>query len=271
MAKVGRLTENSKWLTPIQDAYIHFRMSNQDSFNQHSFNLEQILFLDIETVPIFKTVEELPEDLRDLFLESSSGKKKKAKKSKSEDSDAQSEIEEQEETFGGTGLNAEFGKVICISLGRYDGGITDDHFKPFSIFSHNEVEILTDLTKVLSKYSDFKLCAHNGKEFDFPFLGKRYLINGLPLPSQLNLMGKKPWEVPHIDTMELWAFGAKQNNKTKLKLLCAIFGIPSPKDDIDGSQVAPVYYNDQDLERIARYCDKDVAVLAKVFRKMVGR
>ena len=225
--------------------------------------IDEVLFLDIETAPLHHTVDEMQTDLQSIYLETKKTKKKTKKKSKDEESSDEPKEEETEDNFGGTGLQAEFGKVICVSLGRFEGGHLDENLKIHSIYSDDEVEILTNLSKVFAKYPDFKLCAHNGKTFDFPFLGRRYLINKLPLPSCLNIMGKKPWEVPHIDTMELWAFGAK-GSTVKLKLLCAVFGIPSPKDDIDGSDVADVYYKENDLKRIATYCEKDVSVLAKV-------
>ncbi|MFV0304328.1 MAG: ribonuclease H-like domain-containing protein, partial [Moheibacter sp.] len=110
------------------------------------------------------------------------------------------------------------------------------------------------------------LCAHNGKEFDFPFMARRMLINGIELPSILNLQGKKPWEIPHLDTMELWKFG-DYKHYTSLNLLANVLEIPTPKDDIDGSQVATVYYKEENIERIKTYCEKDVLTVAQIFRK----
>lgn len=233
--------------------------------------LNEILFLDIETAPLCRNIDEVDEPLRELFLEKKKPKNKsKSRKAlKEEDSDVD-EDKAEEEAFGGTGLQAEYGKVICVSLGRFDGGITDEHLKVHSVAYDDERKLLLELAEILNRSKNYKLCAHNGKVFDFPFLGKRFVINQIPLPSQLNIMGKKPWEVPHIDTMEMWAFGAKSNNSVALKLLCAVFGIPSPKDDIDGADVASVFYNDNDLPRIVTYCEKDVRVLAKVYKKMAG-
>jgi uncharacterized protein YprB with RNaseH-like and TPR domain len=107
------------------------------------------------------------------------------------------------------------------------------------------------------------LCAHNGKEFDFPFISRRMIVHQIALPEKLNLFGKKPWEVPHLDTLELWKFG-DYKHYTSLKLLTSILGIPSPKDDIDGSEVAQVYYQEKDLERIVAYCEKDTLAVAQV-------
>ena len=114
------------------------------------------------------------------------------------------------------------------------------------------------------------LCAHNGKEFDFPFLARRCIIQGVPLPEVLDLAGKKPWEVYHLDTMHLWKFG-DYKNYTSLKLLAALFGFPSPKDDIDGSEVGRVYWEERDLDRIARYCEKDVLAVVQLLRKYMRK
>jgi predicted PolB exonuclease-like 3'-5' exonuclease len=224
--------------------------------------LEEILFLDIETVPAFKTLSEVPEPLREIWVEQNAKKRKK----KSEDDDGETSSDS---NYGDAGLKGEFGRIICISLGRFEGGTEESNFKTHSISGHDEKELLTQFAKVLTKYQNHKLCAHNGKGFDFPFLGKRFLINGLPLPSQLNLMGKKPWDVPHIDTQELWSFGSKAPGGASLKLLCAVFAIPSPKDDISGADVKRVYYEEKDLPRIVKYCEKDVVSLMRVYRKMV--
>lgn len=230
-----------------------------------STDLESILFLDIETVPAFRTLAEVPEALREIWIEQNAKKRKK----KSEDEDG-TPVATDDSNYGDAGLRAEFGRIICISIGRFECGTEEAHFKTHSLSSDNEVEILSQFAKVLEKYPTHKLCAHNGKGFDFPFLGKRFLINGLPLPSQLDLMGKKPWDVPHIDTNELWSFGAKgPGGGASLKLLCALFGIPSPKDDISGADVRRVYYEENDLPRIVKYCEKDVVSLAKVYRRLV--
>jgi uncharacterized protein YprB with RNaseH-like and TPR domain len=113
------------------------------------------------------------------------------------------------------------------------------------------------------------LCAHNGKEFDFPYIARRLLVNGIPLPKILEVAGKKPWEVNFIDTLELWKFG-DHKHYTSLELLTKIFGIQSPKDDIDGSMVADVYWKERNLERIVKYCEKDVLAIVQLFRRYRG-
>ena len=132
---------------------------------------------------------------------------------------------------------------------------------------------MLDFKEMLNKYSilkDFSLCAHNGKEFDFPYISRRMLVNGVELASQFDTAGKKPWEIRHVDTMELWKFGDFKNY-TSLELLAHIFKIPTPKDDIDGSQVAHVYYIDKDIVRIAKYCEKDVLTIVQLILKFRGR
>ncbi|MCD4723652.1 MAG: 3'-5' exonuclease [Bacteroidales bacterium] len=212
--------------------------------------LDKVLFLDIETVPMCATYEELPERFMPLW-------DKKAAYLKKEEEDSPASL------FPRAGIYAEFGKVVCISFGM----LIDGNFRIKSFFGDDEKALLTDFANLLeSKFSskEFLLCAHNGKEFDFPYLSRRMLINGMSLPEILDLAGKKPWEVPHLDTMELWKFGDFKNY-TSLELLTAVFDIPTPKDDIDGSQVGEVYWQEKDLERIVKYCQKDVLSIAQLF------
>jgi len=212
--------------------------------------LDKVLFLDIETVPMCATYEELPERFKPLW-------DKKAAYLQKEEEDSPASL------FPRAGIYAEFGKVVCISFGM----LLDGNFRIKSFYGDDEKELLTDFTNLLeSKFSnkEFLLCAHNGKEFDFPYLSRRMLINAIPLPEILDQAGKKPWEVPHLDTMELWKFGDFKNY-TSLELLAAVFDIPTPKDDIDGSQVGGVYWKEKDLERIVKYCQKDVLSIAQLF------
>ncbi|MCK5764478.1 MAG: 3'-5' exonuclease [Bacteroidales bacterium] len=219
-------------------------------------SLDKILFLDIETVPMCSTYDELPERFVPLW-------DKKAGYLKREEEDTPSAL------FPRAGIYAEFGKVVCISFGMFNDG----NFRIKSFYGDDEKALLTDFANLLeSKFSskDFLLCAHNGKEFDFPYLSRRMLINAIPLPEILDLAGKKPWEVAHIDTMELWKFGDFKNY-TSLEVLSAVFDIPTPKDDIDGSQVGKVYWEDKDLERIVKYCQKDVLAIAQLFLRYQGK
>jgi hypothetical protein len=170
------------------------------------------------------------------------------------------------------GIYAEFGKVICIAVGKFvDHESGELGLKTKVYFDHNENDLLLSFKQMIEKFdaANVRLCAHNGKEFDYPYLCRRMLINSISLPAVLNLSGKRSWEVPHLDTMELWKFG-DYKHYTSLDLLAALFQIPSSKDKIDGSQVNRVYHLDKDLERISEYCRADVIVLAQLFLKLKG-
>jgi DNA polymerase elongation subunit (family B) len=220
--------------------------------------IENIVFLDIETVPQTAAFDELPETSQKLWEKKSSF--------------IRSEEQTASEVYQRAGIYAEFGKIICISVGliHTDQGQKKIRLKSFA--GKDEHQILVDfglLLKALSAKKNFLLCAHNGKEFDFPYIARRTLINGLDLPVSLDIAGKKPWEVMHLDTMELWKFGDFKNY-TSLELLAHIFGIPSPKNDIDGSMVAGVYYEEEDLPRIVKYCEKDVITIIQLLLKFKG-
>lgn len=215
--------------------------------------LERILFLDIETVPLTYEYNHLDPTTKDLW-------NRKWSYSKEVDPSLQ---------YNKAGIYAEFAKVIVIGLGYYH----DHQFRVKTIASANEAQVLNELASLLGQHfntNDHLLCAHNGKEFDFPFLCRRFLINRLPLPKLLQIQGKKPWEVKHIDTLDLWKFGDVKNFSS-LNLLAHVFGIPSPKDDMDGSMVAKTFYEEQDLKKIEKYCLKDVITLAKVFNRFIGK
>jgi hypothetical protein len=218
-----------------------------------SIKNEDILFLDIETVPQYKDYSEMPAAQK-VFWD------KKAKKIGSED-------QTPEEIFQRAGIYAEFGKIICISAGLIVSKDGKQVFRVKSFAGEDEQVLLTNFADMLNKFSakpQSTLCAHNGKEFDFPYIARRMLINGIKLPLLLDVAGKKPWEVKFIDTMELWKFG-DYKHYTSLNLLAYIFNIPTPKDDIDGSQVADVFYNEKNLERIVTYCEKDSLTVAQLF------
>jgi uncharacterized protein YprB with RNaseH-like and TPR domain len=214
-------------------------------------NLKHILFLDIETSPLYKTYAEVPEVEKELWAEKTHYQRK----------DAFSP----EAFYPRAGIWAEFGKIICISVGYFTPDQSQRTFRITS-FSGDEKELLLAFKSLLETYFfEHKklLCAHNGKEFDFPYIARRMLIHKISLPKKLDLFGKKPWEVPHLDTLELWKFGDFKHY-TSLKLLTHVLGIPSPKDDIDGSQVRDIYYEENDLERIVTYCEKDVIAIAQI-------
>ncbi len=216
-------------------------------------DLQNLLVLDIETVPQYPNFNELPENLQ-LFWD------KKTQFQRKQDESAA-------DFYPRAGIWAEFGKIICISVGIFK---SDKQLRVKSFCCDDEIEILRDFIHLLNNQpSNLILCAHNGKEFDFPYLCRRMLINGLSIPPQLQIAGKKPWEINHLDTMELWKFG-DYKNYTSLALLAAIFDIPTPKDDIDGSMVGDVYWKEKNLERISIYCQKDVITTARLIQKFKG-
>lgn len=216
-----------------------------------NIEIKNILFLDIETVPLLYQYGQLSPELKALW-------DKKWQFSKDVTP---------EQHYAKAGIYAEFAKIICISAGYFSG--TEFHIRTFS--GENEKQLLSGFSDFINSRNqkDQLLCAHNGKEFDFPFICRRLLINGLALPKILDIAGKKPWEVNHLDTMELWKFG-DYKSYTSLNLLAAVFNIPTPKDEIDGSDVARVYYEESDLEKIKRYCCKDVITVARIFQKYKG-
>ncbi|HPQ21243.1 MAG TPA: 3'-5' exonuclease [Saprospiraceae bacterium] len=222
---------------------------------------KNILFIDIETVPGCDAFESLPEELQALWLQKSKYLTK--------------ENEEDNHYSDRAGIYAEFGKIICISVGyisQLDSGEKGMRLKSF--YGDDEKEVLQDFSNLITKHynnpSQCFICGHNIKEFDIPYICRRMLIHRLAIPSLLNISGKKPWEVKYLlDTLELWKFGDFKHY-TSLNLLAAIFNIPSPKDDIDGSMVRDVYYEENDLERIVTYCEKDVVTVANVLLSMDG-
>ncbi|WP_298532421.1 3'-5' exonuclease [uncultured Algibacter sp.] len=220
-------------------------------------NLENILFLDIETVPETQYFSDLDETKQALWDH-------KSKYQRKEDYTA-------EEFYDRAGIWAEFGKIVCISVGYFNIQGDLRKFRTTSFFG-DEIKILKDFKNLLETHfnqTKHLLCAHNGKEFDFPYIARRILIHNIELPYKLNLFGKKPWEVPHLDTLELWKFG-DYKTYTSLKLMTNVLGIPSPKDDIDGSEVCRVFYEDQDIDRIVIYCEKDTIAVAQIFLRLRG-
>ena len=215
--------------------------------------IENILFLDIETVPQTDTWNNLDSTTQYLW----------DKKTKSQRKD---EIEASDFYEQRAGIMAEFGMIVCISIGMIDNNSGKLKIKTFS---GDERNLLISFCELFNspRLNNIILCAHNGKEFDFPYIARRLLINGIQPPIPFQMFGKKPWEIPHIDTMELWKFG-DWKSYVSLELLAHIFGIPTPKDDIDGSMVADIYYKEGDIDRIIHYCEKDVLTLANVFRRM---
>ena len=227
-----------------------------------NINIESVLFLDIETVPMTPAYDTLPEAFRRLW-------DKKADTLAKYERNGTEPAKTPSDWYERAGIYAEFGKIICISTGAYRNGSLWIR----SYYGDHEKEFLSEFAAMLEKSAEKKflyLCAHNGKEFDYPYLIRRMLINGIRVPAMLDLSGKKPWEVNHLDTMELWKFG-DYKSFTSLELLAALFGIPTPKDDIEGKDVARVYYEEKDLPRIVTYCQKDVVTIVNLLLKLKGK
>ena len=225
----------------------------------NNIDVSKILFLDVETVPICYEFEALEEKTKFLW-------DKKTKYLQERDRLTAEEVYEK------AGIYAEFGKIICISVGFLVQVKGEAQIRLKSFANKNEKLLLQEFIDLLNSYynhESYVLCAHNGKEFDYPYISRRLLINELKLPKLLNNAGKKPWEINNIDTLELWKFG-DYKHYTSLELLTHIFNIPTPKDDIDGSQVAKIFYEEDDLDRIINYCEKDVVAMMQLFRKYRG-
>ncbi|NBL65041.1 3'-5' exonuclease [Flavobacterium sp. NST-5] len=217
--------------------------------------LENILFLDIETVPEAAVFNDLDPDKQELFSLKTQYQRK--------------ELFTAEEFYERAGIWAEFGKIICISVGYFTFKSDIRHFRVTTFFGE-EAKILRDFSNLINNHfsqPQHVLCGHNAKEFDFPFIARRMVVHQIAIPSKLNLFGKKPWEVPHLDTMEMWKFGDFKHY-TSLKLLTNVLAIPSPKDDISGSEVAKVFYEENNLDRIITYCEKDVVAVAQILLRM---
>lgn len=222
-------------------------------------DLSKIIFIDCETVPVVYKYSELDSRGKELWDKKTRFIQEREEKTA-------------EEVYDRAGIYSEFAKVACISIGLIvqKGGEQQIRLKSFA--NKDEKTLLQEFINILnSKFAsqEYMMCAHNGKEFDYPFLARRILINGLKLPNILNIAGKKPWEVKHLDTMELWKFG-DYKHYTSLELLTYVFNIPTPKDDIDGSKVAEVFYKEKDLDRIIIYCEKDVIATIQLFLRYQG-
>ena len=217
---------------------------------------KNILFLDIETVAQYPSFDLVPRRFQELWKKKSSFFK-------------EASTHTPDELYNRAGIYAEFGKVVAIAIGYFVEKGDQLELRIKGLANDNEKVLLEEFLKLLDHFDTKKiqLCAHNGKEFDFPYLSRRLIVNNIPLPHVLDHSGKKPWEVPHIDTLELWKFG-DYKHFTSLDLLAAIFHVETSKDDIDGSMVNEVYYQHNDLQRISKYCQEDIRVLAQVYLRL---
>jgi len=224
-------------------------------------DLTKVLFLDIETVPQHYVWDELDPKTAKLFSDKTRYEQERNAKSAAE-------------VYGEKGgILAEFGKIVCIGVGSLHKVEEELSLRVTSFHGDDEADVLRRFNDLLNKHyntDDHWLCGHNGKEFDFPYIARRCVVNRIKLPRLLDIAGLKPWEVGHLDTMNLWSFGDRKAY-TSLALLTHILGIPTPKDDISGADVARVYYEERDLGRIASYCERDVVATVQVFMRLTGR
>lgn len=221
---------------------------------------EDVLFIDIETVPQYRELQQAPENIQHLWDKKSCG--------------LRSETQEACDVYEKAGIYAEFGRIICISVGAVHQKDGKKYYRVKSYCDSDERKLLYEFNSMLEVFTNNpkkKICAHNGQEFDYPYIARRTLINGLTLPKILDIAGCKPWEIKDrmLDTLQMWKFG-DYKSYTSLDLLCAVFNIPTPKDDINGSEVAKVYYEENNLERIVRYCEKDTLALANLLMRYKG-
>jgi 3'-5' exonuclease len=213
--------------------------------------LKNLLFLDIETVPNTEHYDDMDERLKLLW----------DKKATYLDKEKSANI-----IYQRAGIYAEFGKIITISVGFFYEENSILRFRLKSFAGDDEALILKDFISLLDKYNQkrLRLCAHNGKEFDFPYLCRRMVIHGIDLPAALDMSDKKPWEITHLDTLELWKFGDRKSYSS-LELLATILNVPTGKDGFDGSMVSSMYYKEKDLKTIVEYCVRDVIMTAQIY------
>lgn len=226
----------------------------------NELNIEEVLFIDIETAPLAPEFGKLSETWQKLWEH----------KIKSQ----LNEGETAEDLYNRAGIYAEFGRIICISMGYVTTKEGERFYRVKSFYDENEKILINNFFQALQKFmkaGKSKLCAHNGQEFDFPYIARRAIVHGLSLPKILDIAGTKPWEIKDqlLDTLQLWKFG-DYKHYTSLSLLCELFNIPTPKDDIDGSQVARVYWEDNNLNRIVKYCEKDTMAVANLLLRYKG-
>jgi uncharacterized protein YprB with RNaseH-like and TPR domain len=223
-----------------------------------NIKLDKIVFIDIETVPQQSKFKKLDDKWQSLW-------ERKAKFLIKED-------ESPEDIYSRAGIYAEFGKIICISVGIYRSYKDSKEFRIKSFYGDDENKLLSNFSALLNKNfesPDYLLCAHNGKEFDFPYIARRMLVNRIKLPYLLDIAGRKPWEVQHLDTLQLWKFG-DYKHYTSLDLLTQIFNIKSPKNDMDGSDVGRVYWEEKKIKRIVEYCQNDTLAVAQLLLAYKG-
>lgn len=234
--------------------------------NGHMNSMQHILFLDVETVSQQPMFEAMNDHGRNLWKQKIGYMARRDDREWEEDDFARSYKDR-------AAIYAEFGKVIVISAGiitQTDDNILNLRIKSF--YGDEERNVLESFASILHKnFHDPNmnvLCGHNIREFDIPYLCRRYSVHGISLPPLLNIAGKKPWEIKYVaDTLEMWKYG-DHKNYTSLDLLAYTLGIASPKETLDGSKVGHCYWEEKDLEKIKQYCERDVVTVAQVYLKL---
>tara|TARA_B100000963_G_scaffold334854_1_gene328423 strand:- start:3596 stop:4315 length:720 start_codon:yes stop_codon:yes gene_type:complete len=225
--------------------------------------ITKMIFFDVETATTFKDHSELSDRMKKLW-----SKRCEWLRSNYEDNEGKTDSELY--SYKGA-LHPEFNKVLCVSFGRVEIDSTGEVTSNVHTCSgHDEKEVLHNTLKVFEKFhaSGFKFVGHNIKGFDIPVILKRSVINGLSIPSFLHLHNLKPWEMPFIDTSDVWNFGAWGGTRVSLDLMSASLNVPTPKDNMDGSMVSDAYWLEDRLEDIVKYCEKDVIATANVVLKL---
>jgi predicted PolB exonuclease-like 3'-5' exonuclease len=225
--------------------------------------IQNLLYFDVETAALYPTLETMYEENYRLYhLWMKREEYYKGAYPALADLDSLSIYKQK------AGLEPEFSRVVCVSFGTF----TEDGDQKYVSFSGNdEKEILNKANKVFNNAmaKGWKLCGHNIKGFDVPCLGKRMIYNGINPSGNLQIWDKKPWEVPYMDTSDIFAFGSWMHQKyLSLDLLTCSLGIDSPKDDMDGSKVNDVFWIDGDFEKIELYCEADVRAVMTVMEKI---
>lgn len=225
-----------------------------------------VLFIDLETVSGTGAYDKLPRRLQEHWAKKAQFVERGLAGTNLDEATVARLYQER------AAIYAEFGKIVCISIGYIHR--TTREFRVKSFVDHDEKSLLEAFIDLVSRHfydpDEHLICGHNIREFDIPYLCRRLVVHGLELPPIFSLSGKKPWETMHlVDTMQLWKFGDFKNY-TSLDLLAAVLDIDTPKDDIDGSMVGRVYWEENDLARIAKYCEKDVLTVAQVLLRMKG-
>lgn len=227
--------------------------------------LKNMVFFDIETASGYENLDALNEEnpaMANLWVKRCEYLRSRFEENK--------DMSDEELYADKAALHSEFNRIVCASFGRLEFVGKDPAITIKSYYGSEEKDVLEGIEKVFTSFTKFKFCGHNIKRFDVPVICKRMIINGIVLPKYLQVQNMKPWEMPFVDTLEIWSFGAWQEGFASLELIMTAFGLETPKDDIRGEEVSGVFWKENDFDRIATYCEKDVYALAQALLRMAG-